>query len=526
MHRTDRVRQILATRGLTLYQVGHRSAEIFGRSSRYYVPHNLYYGLSDPLLCPSIEQFVALSQISNYQLCDWLAVFGFHLDQIAGIQPPLTRTRTVFLDSTLYDENAWIPWFSQKIPDDAVPSIAPLSSLLSPTAPKRAKELVDFRCKEFLYAKVGERDLLAFPDLLPGSVIRIDTRHAELPLDNTAAPTRQIYLIEHNSQLFCGRLQSTEKGRLILCSSHFPFAKLELGRASAAQVHGVVDAEMRPLTRQPIDYTAWEPALVPPIAVVRPTGAQAGLKHLLRSSRILSGLTFREASRLSRTIAQVLGDGQYFSAAATLSDYETLDHPPRRVQKIISLCILYSVPFWEFLRAAGLPIESAVGDPIPDELVLRPVPPRDHFSSRARREESVEESGFLQTVIEKWTEVPVFARHALAVASGLKHLSLSDVFWVGGDSNPVHPYLANATLAVINRRLKKPGRSAAQMLWEQPLYVILRRGGSFLCGVCTLRKDLLVLHPYPERSFVPRKFRNEVEAEVIGQVTAIVRHLP
>ncbi len=138
----------------------------------------------------------------------------------------------------------------------------------------------------------------------------------------------------------------------------------------------------------------------------------------------------------------------------------------------------------------------------------------------------MEESGFLQTVIEKWTEVPVFARHALAVASGLKHLSLSDVFWVGGDSNPVHPYLANATLAVINRRLKKPGRSAAQMLWEQPLYVILRRGGSFLCGVCTLRKDLLVLHPYPERSFVPRKFRNEVEAEVIGQVTAIVRHLP
>jgi len=165
-----------------------------------------------------------------------------------------------------------------------------------------------------------------------------------------------------------------------------------------------------------------------------------------------------------------------------------------------------------------------VGDPIPDELVPRPVPQTDHFPSRLQSEE--ERSSFLQKVIEPWAEIPLFARHSLAVASGLKNLSISDVFWVGGDPNPIHPYLANATLAVINRRMKKPARSAARMIWEQPLYVILRRGGSFLCGVCTLHDDLLVVHPYPERSFVPRKFRNELDAEVIGQVTAIVRHLP
>jgi len=505
--------------------VGQRSAETFGRSSPYYLPHNLYYSLDDPLLCPKIEQFVALSQLTNYRLYDWLAVFGFHLDQISRIQPLLTRTRTAFLDSTLYDENAWIPWFTQRTADAAIPSIAPLSLLLSPTAPKRAKELLEFRRKEFLYARVGEHDLLAFPDLLPGSVIRIDTRSAQLPSDSTTAPTLQIYLVEHNSQLFCGRLQWAGKDRLTLCSSQFPFAQLELGRASAAQVHGVVDAEIRPLSRQPLDCRTWESAIVTSTTVVRPAvGAQSGLKYLLRSSRIRTGLTFREASRLSRTIAQSLGDEQYFSAAGTLSEYETLDHPPRHVQKIISLCTLYSIPFWEFLRAAGLPIESAAGDPIPDELVPRPVPQTDHFPSRLKGEE--EHSGFLQTVIEPWAEIPLFARHSLAVASGLKNLSISDVFWVGGDPNPIHPYLANATLAVINRRMKKPARSAARMLWDQPLYVLLRRGGSFLCGVCTLHDDLLVVHPYPERPFVPRTFRNELDAEVIGQVTAIVRHLP
>lgn len=527
MHRTDRVRQILATRGLTLYQVSQRSAEIFGRSGPYYVPHNLYYSLDDPRLCPRIEQFIALSQISNYLLCDWMAVFGFHLDQIAHVQPLLRRNRTVFLDSTLYDENAWIPWFSKKIPDAAVPSVAPLSLLLSPTAPKRAKALAVFRRKGFLYAKVGEHDLLAFPDLLPGSFIRIDTRRGQVPLDCKTAPSRQIYLVEHNSRFFCGRLQWTGKDRLILCSRQFPFAHLELGSATAAQLHGVVDAEMRPLIRRPIDDTAWESSLMAPLVVVRSTAeAQLDLKNLLRSSRIQAGLTFREASRLSRTIAQVLKDEQYFSAPGTLSDYETSVHAPRHVQKIISLCILYTIPFWEFLRAAGLPIELPVGDPIPDELVPRPVPQINHLPRSAQMDEAGEQSGFLQTVIEQWTEVPFFLSHSLAVVSDLKNLSMSDIFWVGGDPNPIHPYLANATLAVINRHMKKPPSSAAQMLWEQPLYLILRRDDRFLCGVCTLHDDLLVVHPYPERSFVPRKLRKDADAEVIGQVTAIVRHLP
>ena len=324
-------------------------------------------------------------------------------------------------------------------------------------APKRAKELVDSRRKEFVYAKVGEHDLLAFPDLLPGSVIRIDTQRVQIPMDCTTTPTGQIYLVEHNSHLFCGHLQWTGKDHVILCSSQFPFAQLELGPVSAAQVHGVVDVEMRPLTRRPIDFLAWEATIAGSTTVAGPTpGALSGLQYLLRSSRIQSGLTFRDASRLSRTIVQVLGDKQYFSAAGTLSDYETLAHPPRHVQKIVSLCILYSIPFWRFLRAAGVPIESVAGDPIPDELVPRPVPETRHLLSSAQSEVGREQPGFLQTVIEQWTEVPLFLSPTLAVVSGLKNLSMSDVFWVGGDPNPIHPYLVNATLAVINQRMKKP----------------------------------------------------------------------
>jgi len=84
MDRANQVRRILSTRGLTLYRVCQQSAEIFGRSSRFYVPHNLYYDFCNPPLIPTIHQIIALSHITNYRLYDWLAVFGFDLDQFPG----------------------------------------------------------------------------------------------------------------------------------------------------------------------------------------------------------------------------------------------------------------------------------------------------------------------------------------------------------------------------------------------------------------------------------------------------------
>ena len=80
MQTADRVRQILSTRGLTLYQVSQRSADIFGHSSPYYIPQRLYHELATGALSPNIHQLVAFSRISNYRLSDWLAIFGFRLD--------------------------------------------------------------------------------------------------------------------------------------------------------------------------------------------------------------------------------------------------------------------------------------------------------------------------------------------------------------------------------------------------------------------------------------------------------------
>src|SRR5271155_4134625 len=102
----ERIQSILASRGLTLYQTSQRSEALYGRSSPYFVPHNLYYDLRSGTFSPSIYQFVAFSRITGYRLSDWLRVFGADLENIARLQVSLPSSRTILLDSSLTDPYA------------------------------------------------------------------------------------------------------------------------------------------------------------------------------------------------------------------------------------------------------------------------------------------------------------------------------------------------------------------------------------------------------------------------------------
>jgi hypothetical protein len=221
----------------------------------------------------------------------------------------------------------------------------------------------------------------------------------------------------------------------------------------------------------------------------------------------------------------MLSDQLYFAAGSTLSDYETLAAPPRHIQKIITLCVLYCIDFRQFLRTSGLPLDQAGREPIPDELVPRQAPSRNQGLHVASEEESLQEpSGFMASLMKQWEEVPLFLRHSLKELTGLKNFSPSDVFWVGGDQVPIHPLLINATFVVVNRRLKNPTQSKA--VCEPPLGLILKRDGSYLCGCCALHQGDLIVRGYPGGRLATQRFRNGIDAEVIGQVTAILRRLP
>ena len=165
---------ILATAGLTLYQLSQRSTRLYGRGSPYFIPHNLYYDLRTATFSPSIYQFLALSRISGYLLADWLRVFAIDLEDIPRLQVQLPSHRTSLLDTTLVDPNAWVPWFHNRTANTSVPAMAPMGQLLERSEPRRLHVVAGLATRSFLYAKIGDEDALAFPDLLPGSIVRVN----------------------------------------------------------------------------------------------------------------------------------------------------------------------------------------------------------------------------------------------------------------------------------------------------------------------------------------------------------------
>jgi len=521
------VREILSTRGLTLYNVSRQSAEIFKRSSQFYVPHNLYYDLAHTLSVPTIYQMLALSHITDYRLSDWLAVFGFALDQISRLRLLVPRQRTTLLDSTVYDIDAWVPWFAERPVTGPMPPIAPLGQLLASAKPRRAKELLSLGKKKFLYGRVGEGDVHAFPQLVPGSIVRVDERNPqELLTCGKNIAERPFFLVEHGLGLTCSQLVALEKGRIMLHSLQDPCAQVELRLDKDVRILGVIDAEIRPMTGRRSKQMPSRSAGSPKPSFVPIPNPHSNLGNLLRSSRLRAGLSFREASGMSRWISDTLSDELYFTAPSTLSDYETLSGPPRHIQKIITLCVLYCIDFEEFLQACGLPLDQIGHEAIPDQLIPRRSPDRSLRLPMTDGQGSMgEQNGFLVPLIMQWEEIPLFLRHSVNELASLRNFSLSDVYWVGGNETPAHPLLIKATFVAVNRRIKKPAKSTASTVCEQPICLILKRDGSYLCGRCALHLENLTVHGYPGGPFCTQQFRNGIDAEVVGQVTTILRRL-
>jgi hypothetical protein len=515
----ERVRSILETRNLTLYQVSQKSEATYGHASPYFLPHNFYYDLKLGTFSPSLYQLFALSRISDYRLPDWLQVLGFDLEDIPRLQVLLPSKRTILLDSSLGDPNAWVPWFRNKLGDASAPPIAPLGQLLDLRHSVRQISLLEMNKRKFLYAKIGLEDALAFPDLLPGSIVRVDPMLAgDLPGEDLKT-SEHLFLIEHSKGLCSCRLQTAGRDRILPVTAQLPYAQVELQLHREVRILGAVGLEVRPLAeperpRPPKDLARrWKPGLL--------AGPEAKLSQLLRRARARMALSIREASALSRRIADALGDERYFMSSSSLSDYEARDTPPRHFHKVITLCVLYAVPFFGFLNASGVAHGDAGKESIPDRFIPRGLPPG--FYDRSVELAQSDSEGFLGEMLRRCEDIPLFLRRSIEAVSGLTSPSLRDAFWVGGARAALHPCLLNALFVVVDRHKKKPIDSRSKPLWQQSLYALLKRDGTYLCGCCGMEDGTLVVHPQPRRTDAREQFRNHRDAEVIGKIVTIVR---
>ena len=516
----ERVKSILASKNLTLHKASQRSAELFGRSSPHYLPHNLYYDLRHGSFSPSLFQVFALSRISNYRVTDWLRVFGFDVEVIPRLQLQLPSRRTVLLDSSLDDPKAFIPWLRNLGISAPLAGVLPLSQVLEWTKPRRLASLAQLQDKGFLYAKIGYQDALAFPELLAGSIVRVGpVTTGDMGGRMSGEGSKNLFLVEHEKGLCCCQIRSVAGGRIATISTQLPYAQVEFKVPEEARIVGVLDLEIRSLLRPQQPAVAKELAKRWKPEVLSSEPAQLG--PLLRRARLRMGLSFRAASAISREVANLLDDERYFVAPGSLSDYETLNIPPRHFHKMITFCAAYSLHLHKIFETLRLSLQDPGYEPIPYLLTGRLSPA---MAETAVETDEVELTGFIRKLFAELGEVPLFLRESVKGLSGLTRPSLKDFFWIGNTKSAFHPYLAGGLLAVVNRQKKKPNDCGSKPLWQQPLYVILKREGTYVCGCCSRENNSLVVHSYPGGVHRREQFRNR-DAEIIGKIVTIVRRL-
>ena len=507
---------------MSVGKLSHLSEILFGRSSHYYIPHYFYHELRVETPRPSIYQLFALSKISNYRLYDWLRVFGFQLDDIPRMEILLQGQRTVILDSTNYEKEAWMPWFKKTALTPDMSKITPLSQLFTADGFRRIRSIELSGRKSFFYAKIGRDDILAFPKVVPGSIVRVDPDVSGI-LDQIRDnnPPQRLYLVEHSKGLSCCNLSYIGGNTVTLSSSHLPGTHLTFRLEREIRIWGIVDQEIRPLKHSLPSRVSRKSVKTLVTEALWKSKDAGTLRELTRRSRLRIGLSFGEASAITRRIAEYLGDKRYFTQASSLSHYETLNLLPKHIEKIFSLCIVYCIGFSNLLASAGIDPRKAGRETIPEELFPHTLPAK----SRRPAPRIDEDGKFSHLLLKGFENPPLFLRGALSNITGPPSLSVRDVFWMGTQNIRLHPLLQGAYLIAVNRRVKKPQRTLSKHFWDRQLYLVLLRDGSYTCGACTLENDILGLVPFPKSSSAPQMFRNKKDAEVVGQVVAILRKL-
>src|SRR5208337_2074237 len=303
-----------------------------------------------------------------------------------------------------------------------------------------------------------------------------------------SAISDRLFLVEHSKGFCCCRIRILGGGVIVPFDNGLSYAQVELHCPQEARLWGTVDLEFRPLLRReepqvPKDLARrWKPeSLV----------TYADFGQLLNRTRRRTNLSVREAAQMSRTIAEVLQDDRYTISPSSLSDYELHNTPPRDFHKIITLCSIYGLQFESVMKRMRVDVADVGTESMPDRYLFRPEP----TVTAKRVDAGSVGTGFLEKVLEEYQEIPLFLRDSLGYFSGSAHVSLDDFFWVGVDDDPLHPYLAEGLLVMVNRRRKTPFHLASKPWWQQPLYVILMREGVYLACCCSVENGLLVIHP-------------------------------
>lgn len=110
-----------------------------------------------------------------------------------------------------------------------------------------------------------------------------------------------------------------------------------------------------------------------------------------------------------------------------------------------------------------------------------------------------------------------------SILLGREPLSLDhDLYIFGHREERLHPVLADALLLVVDRRRRRIEPAYGQKLKQRPLFLIEKDDGRYVCGLCSVDGETLVIEPHPDIPTRSQRLRKE-DSTPVGQVVAVVR---
>jgi hypothetical protein len=324
------IKHVVRQLGLTVTELSAQSSGRYGKESPYFIPVSFPYRLKQGIT-PRICQIVALSQITCYRFSDWMRICGFDPRLVLDLQLQLDNERTTIINPGILNGTR----AASTAPSNRVAKLYP----------------------RYLFAKIGTRDAVVYPRLVPGTIVRADRAYGLQFCGNESIENR-IWLVEHAGGVTCCHIKWIDDKHLVLLPNLPPLTAWPLQLWREVQILGLVDLEWRPGLFTPFrPMSSRTPPDSLPCAGWSDTSPPS-LSRLLRLSRARAGLTLRGAHEMTTRIAQLLGRREYTIALGLLSDYEAMNRVPRHVAKIISLCVIYGIDLFQFLEAAGVYVDD------------------------------------------------------------------------------------------------------------------------------------------------------------------------
>lgn len=244
----------------------------------------------------------------------------------------------------------------------------------------------------------------------------------------------------------------------------------------------------------------------------------------LKQIRLRLGITTRDVSDLSLKISEKEANPEFAISNAWLTQVENSDSVPS-IFKLFSLSSIYHVSFNDLLKLFSVDLQKLsqyqLDSPL-DNTHLTTIEVyedqrRVAFPVRFDRSFDLDNTNLLTRMVEVWGEVPI----ALIQHLDIRH---SLYGYVGLNDHTLDPMLRPGSFVQIDQRVRKILPLRWRTEYDRPIYFIELRTG-YACSWCELQDGHLLLLPHPLSPCSVRRFNYGIEAEIIGQVTAVAMRL-